>query len=66
MAHALGIDVGSTNAKVTLVAEDGTLVGRSSRPIPMLRSGDTAEQDPRALWDAVAAAIQELTGAHRS
>ena len=64
MAHALGIDVGSTNAKVTLVAEDGTLVGRSSRPIPMVRSGDTAEQDPRALWDAVAAAIQELTSAH--
>ena len=64
MAHTLGIDVGSTNAKVVLVAEDGTLVGRSSRPIPMLRVGDTATQDPRALWAAVVDAIRELTSAH--
>jgi xylulokinase len=64
VAHALGIDVGSTNAKVTLVADDGRLVGRASRPIPMVRSGDVAEQDPRRLWEAVADAIRELTSAH--
>ena len=30
----------------------------------MVRYGETAEQDPRKLWDAVVDAIRELTNSH--
>jgi xylulokinase len=63
MTHALGIDVGTTNAKAALVADDGTIVASASRPIPMVRDGDVASQSPEALWDAVVGAVREVTGA---
>ncbi|MCU0267958.1 MAG: FGGY family carbohydrate kinase [Acidimicrobiales bacterium] len=56
MAHALGIDVGTTNAKVAVVRDDGTLVATGSSPIPLVRSGDRAGIDPEALWSAVVSA----------
>ncbi|MGI8754838.1 MAG: xylulokinase [Acidimicrobiales bacterium] len=64
MAHAIGIDVGTTNTKVVLVSEDGALVAAASRSIPMTRSGPAAEQDAEALWAAVEGALSELTAAH--
>lgn len=64
MAHAIGIDVGSTNAKVVLVADDGTLVARASRPIPTRSAGEVAEQDPGALWSAVVDATRAVTSQH--
>ena len=63
MTHALGIDVGTTNAKVALVDEKGTLVAAAARPITTVRDGAIAEQDPQALWAAVLDAIQEVTTA---
>ena len=60
MAHALGIDVGTTNAKVALVASDGRLVASASAPIPMRRSGEVAEQDPEDLWAAVVQAARRV------
>ena len=63
MGHSLGIDVGTTNAKAALVADDGTIVASASRPIPTIGDGEVAEQDPEALWDAVAGAVGEVTGA---
>ncbi|MGZ4794827.1 MAG: xylulokinase [Acidimicrobiia bacterium] len=61
--HAVGIDVGTTNAKVALVDADGMLVAAAARPIRTARDGDRAEQDPAELWAAVAGAVQEVTAA---
>jgi xylulokinase len=63
MAHALGIDVGTTNAKVALVADCGRLVASATRSIPSRRAGDIAEQDPEALWRAVAEGVRAVTAA---
>jgi len=64
MAHALGIDVGSTNVKVSLVAGAGAVLATASRPLVTARRGDTAEQDADALWEAVVACARDVTGAH--
>ena len=63
MAHAVGIDIGSTNVKVALVAEDAGVVGWASRPLTTSTSGEVAEQDATAMWDAVVAAVAEVTAA---
>ncbi len=60
MTHALGIDVGTTNAKVALVDDTGRLVASAARPILTVRDGDVAEQDPAQLWGAVVDAIFEV------
>jgi len=62
--HAVGIDVGSTNVKVVLVAEDGTLVAHSAQPLVTHHRGDAVEQDADELWGAVARAVCEVTAAH--
>lgn len=59
MAHALGIDVGSTNVKVAIVGAGGRLAGTGWRPLTTKRDGETAEQDPEALWDATCDAVRE-------
>ncbi len=63
MTHALGIDVGTTNAKVALVDDTGVLVAAAARPIFTERAGDVAEQDPAQLWNAVVDAIFEIVRA---
>ena len=63
MTHALGIDVGTTNAKVALVDDTGALVAAAARPIFTIRDGDVAEQDPAQLWNAVVDAIFEVVRA---
>jgi xylulokinase len=58
----IGIDVGSTNVKVALVDQRGTLIADASRPTATTRrKGLEAEQDPDALWASVAAAVREVT-----
>src|SRR5262245_64146603 len=61
MSHAIGIDVGTTNAKVALVADDGRLVASATRGIASRRAGDVAEQDPGALWSAVVESVRAVT-----
>src|SRR5262245_3966647 len=61
MSHAIGIDVGTTNAKVALVADDGRLVASATRGIASRRAGDVAEQDPGALWSAVVEGVRAVT-----
>jgi len=63
VTHALGIDVGTTNAKVALVDETGRLVAAAARPITTTRDGEVATQDPAELWAAVAGAVREVTAA---
>jgi xylulokinase len=63
VTHALGIDVGTTNAKVALVDDTGRLLAAAARPITTMRDGEVATQDPAALWAAVVAATQEVVAA---
>src|SRR5262249_25075474 len=63
MPHALGIDVGSTNAKAVLTSGEGRTVARATRAIATRRDGEGAEQEPEAVWRAVAGAIGELVAA---
>ena len=63
MTHALGIDVGTTNAKVALVDDAGRLIAAAARPIVTTRDGEIAEQDPAQLWNAVVEAVGEVVGA---
>ena len=63
MTHALGIDVGTTNAKVALVDDTGRLVVAAARPITTTRDGEVAEQNPAQLWAAVCDAVGEVVSA---
>jgi xylulokinase len=61
VTHALGIDVGTTNAKVALIDGDGNVVAAAARPITSHRSDGRAWQDPEQLWDAVRDAVRSVT-----
>ena len=61
MTNSLGIDVGTTNAKVAVIADDGSLLASASRPIPTCREGDAVTQDPEVVWRAVTNAVSEVT-----
>jgi xylulokinase len=63
VTHALGIDVGTTNAKVALVDDTGRLIAAAARPITTVRDGETATQDPAELWAAVVGAVREIVAA---
>jgi xylulokinase len=63
MAHALGIDVGSTNAKVALVDEAGRIVAASGRPIGTHIDGEVGEQDAEEMWSAVVGAVRDVVAA---
>ena len=60
---AVGIDVGTTNVKVVLVDEAGTLAASAHRPLVTNQDGEIGEQDAEAMWSAVADAVQEVTTA---
>jgi xylulokinase len=60
MAHALGIDVGSTNAKVALVGDDGRVVASAGRPIATHIDGEVGEQDAEEMWSAVVGAVRDV------
>jgi xylulokinase len=64
MAHALGIDVGTTNVKVALVAADGTTNGSAHRALTVIRAGERAEQDADEMWAALVDAVREVVSAH--
>jgi xylulokinase len=64
MTCAVGVDVGTTNVKAALVADDGTLIASAHRSLTTSKHGDVAEQDADALWAHLVAAVRELTAAH--
>jgi xylulokinase len=64
MAYALGIDVGTTNVKVALVAPDGTTAASSQRALTMHRSSEVAEQDADAMWGTLVVAVHDVIAAH--
>ena len=55
----IGLDVGTQSVRAMVVAADGTVVGRGAVALRSVRDGVRHEQDPRAWWDAVAAASRE-------
>jgi sugar (pentulose or hexulose) kinase len=58
----LAIDLGTSSAKVGLVAPDGQLLGFARRTYPLARGPEPgrAEQDPEQWWAAVLDGIHEL------
>ena len=56
---ALGIDVGTTNVKATLVDSDGNVLALASRSFAATVDGDLAELDAEVQWKGVCAAITE-------
>jgi xylulokinase len=57
----LGVDFGSTTAKATLVAADGRVLGRATRPQRVDRAPDgTAEQSPDGWWRDLRALVREV------
>jgi hypothetical protein len=53
MAHSLGIDVGTTNAKVVLVDSVGRIASSNRRRVVTWRAGDRAGVDRVREVDAV-------------
>ncbi len=64
MTFAIGVDVGTTNVKAALVADDGTLLAGAHRPLATDKAGDVAEQDAELLWAQLVDAVRELTAAY--
>jgi len=62
MALGVGIDVGTTNLKVAVVEEDGSVVRSAQRALPIERNGTHAEQDSEAMWRVLVDAIREAVG----
>ena len=65
MNKFLGIDLGTTGLKVTLLTEDGQLIGSEYCEYPLLSpEPGYAEQDPQVWWDGFIASCQLLKEKH--
>jgi xylulokinase len=65
MNYLLGIDLGTTGLKVSIFAEDGTLIGSQSCEYPLLTpQAGYVEQDPEAWWQGFVSATQSLRSSH--
>ncbi len=63
MPCAIGIDIGTTNLKVTLVADDARVLCAVPRALSVERGPGTAEQDAFRMWDQLVDAVCEVTSA---
>ncbi len=63
VSAAIGLDVGTTNAKAVLVDGDGRVAARSRRPLRTIRRGHADEQDADEIWEELCDAVAELTAA---
>ena len=58
----LGFDLGTTNVKAVVVADDGRIVGAGSTPVERFTTPDDGvEQDIEQIWAAVCGAIRQAT-----
>jgi sugar (pentulose or hexulose) kinase len=62
----LGIDVGTSATRVSLIADDGLTVASASAAYPTLQDGSgSVEQDPHAWSEALGAALRQAgIGSH--
>ena len=59
----LGIDLGTTNIKAQVVAEDGTVVSSGAVPVGIVYGADgAAEQDMEDIWSGTTAAVRQAVG----
>ncbi len=57
--HVLAIDLGTSGPKVALVSERGEVIGKATQRVELLLDGEGgAEQDPRAWWSGIVAAVR--------
>ncbi len=60
MSHLLGIDLGTSSVKVTIIDERGQALGTGSRGYPInTPQPGWAEQDPETWWQATVSAVHE-------
>lgn len=57
----LGLDVGTSSAKVVAVGRDGRRIADASTPYPTHVDEAAAEQDARQWWEAVVASARRVT-----
>lgn len=63
MSAILAIDQGTTNTKALLVAEDGSILGRASRPMVLSHpQPGWSERSADDIWASVRAVTDELAG----
>lgn len=56
--YVLAIDLGTSGPKVALVSEGGEVIGKATERVELLLDGEGgAEQDPRAWWSGIVAAV---------
>ena len=61
MDYVLGLDIGTSGAKVLLVEENGKIVGSASRSyLPDFGANGYVEQDPAIWWEAILGAIKDI------
>jgi xylulokinase len=61
----LGIDLGTSEVKVVLLAESGEIAASASAPLEVLRPQPRwSEQSAEAWWEASLAAVDQLKAAH--
>jgi len=61
MKHFLGIDIGTSGAKVLALAEDGTVATITQQEYPLSMPQPLwAEQDPQLWWDATQSCIRKV------
>jgi xylulokinase len=59
----LGIDLGTTNIKAQIVAENGIVLSSGSAPVKITYSADgAAEQNMEEIWNGTMAAIKQAVG----
>ena len=62
--NALAVDLGTTAAKVSVVREDGRILGSGTVPVETVFGPErAAEQDPELVWQAVLRAARQALGA---
>lgn len=63
-SYVLAIDLGTSGPKVALVSNHGNVSAKASASVDLiLLDGGGAEQDPRAWWSAITAAVRETVAA---
>ncbi|MCH7790368.1 MAG: hypothetical protein IH940_13150, partial [Acidobacteria bacterium] len=60
MKASIGIDVGSTNLKVVALADDGTTLASTQRPLRTVESNGRFEQDAEVIWQTLVDALGEV------
>lgn len=63
MKASVGIDLGSSSVKLSLVAQDGTILASAERPYNVSRPRPGWEEvDPETWWQATLEALEEICG----